>query len=106
MEFTTKNNEVLCPVCGFEYNHFLSVKVIAPHHNTINIVGSNEVKLTKYEPTGTFTSNVRGTEIQIEYSCENGHHWIFAQFFYKGTIETKIIQLPELEEEYDSLWRD
>lgn len=57
---------IVCPVCGFEYNHFKGF---------LNVAGNDN-----YEAW----SGGKGDLQSLSFYCENGHKWELCIGFHKG----------------------
>ena len=94
---------LLCPQCGFEYIHILSVKV-ADNKNLHRIDAEGYSKDADTEETQRAASG-RGARIYIEYACENGHHGYLIFKFHKGNTFVEHEKLASTIG-YKDLWRD
>ncbi|MCL2349446.1 MAG: hypothetical protein FWC50_14440 [Planctomycetaceae bacterium] len=80
-----------CPVCGYEYNHLAAVEVrgrIGP------LVGVG----TRIDAAGTsvFHTPARlGFAVDLEFSGECGHDFIYTLEFYKGQILVSQREMPK-----------
>ena len=93
------NNYLVCPICGFEFVHPISVRV------------TREKETTEITGKGIFIRDAenlgRGVIIELEYVCENGHHGIIRLRFYKGSTYVGHVELPELKhDEWETIWRN
>ena len=94
---------LVCPVCGFECVHPLSVKVVTG--NTVTTVDSEGTHLVKGETAETRKAlSERGVRIILEYYCESGHHGNIILQFHKGNtfVEDEVLPNPE---KWETLWR-
>jgi hypothetical protein len=78
-----EEDEVKCPICGFNYVHFES--------NPFFIKGEDNYKAW----IG------RGDAVKIPVYCENEHHWNIVLGFHKGQMYFTH-EIPEKRKEYVS----
>ena len=89
-----------CPVCGFDYNHLTAVEVRGG-------IGRIEGIGTRIDSSGTcvFGTRVnRGVAIDLEFSGECGHDYIYTLEFYKGKMEVSQREMPGTRK--TAIWRD
>ena len=89
-----------CPVCGFDYNHLTAVEVRGG-------IGRIEGVGTRIDASGTrvFGTHVRrGVAVDLEFSCENGHDYVYTLEFYKGQMEVRQCEMPGTLQ--SAIWRD
>lgn len=95
---------LLCPVCGFEYIHPISVRIATGEYDTI-IDQDGQRTVWKPTPETNKAESKRGVRIFIEYVCENGgHHGYLIFQFHKGNTFVEHEKLPETNE-VKTLWR-
>jgi len=89
-----------CPVCGFDYNHLTAVEVRGG-------IGHIEGVGTRIDASGTrvFGTHVnRGVAIDLEFSGECGHDYVYTLEFYKGQIQISQREMPGTLK--SAIWRD
>lgn len=59
-------DNLLCPVCSFEYVHFGTPETVSSDNYPEEGIG------------------YRGSVVRIPMNCENGHNWFFVVQFHKG----------------------
>lgn len=80
---------VACPICGFTYVHFLTIKVEPIKGDTCWTIRASGIDVRKSGPTG------RGTTLTVRFRCENGHVWDSRLRFYRGEIFVTAESVPE-----------
>lgn len=80
---------VLCPVCGFNYNHIGSC---------VEMAGTDEVDGRRYRnmpPTRKPCWACRGNGIVIAFEGECGHNWTLTFQFHKGQCYVYVERLAD-----------
>ena len=89
-----------CPVCGFDHSQLTGVEVRGG-------IGPLAGVGTRVDASGTtvFHSHVgRGVAVDLEFSCEDGHNYVYTFEFHKGQIEVTQHERPGALK--PSIWRD
>ena len=87
----TPNAILKCPVCGYEYNHLTAVEVRGR-------IGPLAGVGTRIDAAGTsvFHSPVRHcSAVDLEFSGECGHKFIYTLELYKGQIFVSLREMPK-----------
>jgi len=74
-----EESELVCPICGIDYNHVRSVA---------------------HDPDGG--KDLGLSEIKIEFDCENGHSWMMRLYEAKGRVQFS----REKMDNSDNPWRE
>ena len=96
---------ILCPVCGFDYNHIGQVTV-SQNCSVVRVGASDGQHLPLIEGFSQGGGG-RGSTVAIRMSCESGHEWELVVKFHKGNTSLFCNSvIPEGSPEFDALWRD
>ena len=92
-----------CPVCGHEYVHPAVVTVDQGH---IKTTSSHDTALV--QPSDRHT-RARGSEVRLQFWCEEGHEFSYRFTFHKG-ITTLQLDATDIDgwpqSGVNELWRD
>jgi len=91
-----------CPFCGFEYNHPTRVRVVQKPL-AVEVTADNVIVRE-----GEVGGYGRGSTIELEFYCENGHLWTLEMHFHKGIVFLEAIgeEVDPLKAEIKEFWRD
>ncbi|HDZ21964.1 MAG TPA: hypothetical protein ENH78_11790 [Phycisphaerae bacterium] len=90
-----------CPVCGGSNIHPVRLDCISPgQRNGCVTIDSNGVAIDpRYPPAG------RGVRIELAFSCEDGHEFVYALQFHKGSTEV-VSHTRDIHSSHETIWRD
>lgn len=88
----------VCRCCGFNYVHITAVAV--KQGEVITSIDRERVV------TSPCLNNRRGSDVAIEYRCEDGCSFVETFSFHKGQVFEDCIDFGRTTEPYRDLWRD
>ena len=89
----------LCRCCGFDYVHIEAIAV--KQGGKITTISSKRVVTSKCP------NNRRGSDVAIEYRCEQGCSFVEVVSFHKGNVFEVCVEFDRNRNEpIDELWRD
>jgi hypothetical protein len=94
---------LLCPECGFNYIHPISVKV-ATNKKVVSVDAEGTTIIRAPTAETEQAIRQRGARIYLEYNCENGHHGYIILQFRKGNTFIEHEKLA-ITNEVKTLWR-
>ncbi|RLG82340.1 MAG: hypothetical protein DRO40_07865 [Thermoprotei archaeon] len=90
-----------CPFCGFEYNHPTRVRVLQKPL-AVEVTADNVIVRE-----GEVGGYGRGSTIELEFYCENGHLWTLEMHFHKGIVFLEAVgKEVDLKAGIKEFWRD
>jgi len=89
---------VLCPTCGFEYVHPISVMV--NRGGEITTVDADGTRMRSSAPSG------RGVLVTVTYQCESGDRFRWEMQFHKGNTEMACHPVGFDDDSLPTIWRD
>lgn len=98
---------LLCPECGFEYNHINSFFAEPLNGTMLLMVDAFGIKVTGSDAA----ERQRGVKIVLNFRGECGHDWWASFLFRKGVVlvETGVYTVYDEEDHFtpgENLWRD
>jgi len=103
MDFYLGQACLKCPFCGFQCNHPTRVRVVQKPL-AVDVTADNVVVRE-----GEVAGYGRGSTIELEFYCENGHLWTLQMHFHKGVVFLEAIGKevdPPLDPVPKEFWRD
>ena len=101
-----KDQNLICPVCGFEYVHITKVQAqpVGPGMHCVTATGRGVNVSTLSRPGGLG----RGNDVVLTFQCECSHEFTYTFGFHKGQtpFELKVRELESVDEFCGTLWRD
>ena len=89
---------VICPQCGFEYNHFEAI-MYRYNNDSYEIVEEKAITCGGHVHDRKLKekSHYRGDQVWIFFRCENQHTWVLQFHFHKGNtyVHTVILEKAE-----------
>ena len=91
-----------CPICGFNYVAPTDVKVIGGIGNISGIGTHIDAAGTNVYATPAID---RGVLIELTFSCEGGHAFVYEFHFHKGETHIRLKECSNSANKY-VIWRD
>jgi hypothetical protein len=83
--------ELLCPVCRYEYVHPVALKVEPVSGDMVLYIDSQGL----HTFPSTAAEQIRGIRITTTFVCEEGHQWDEERAFCKGKTYQKLHRGPD-----------
>jgi len=97
IQCTGKYENLVCPICGFEYVHPIAVRV------------TRAKEMTEITSKGIFIRDAinpgRGVIIEMVYACENGHRGVIILTFHRGITYVEHRKLSKSRYKWKTIWR-